>query len=201
MSPSLAATLVAGAYLLGSVSWSVVIVKLMQGLDVRTVGSGNAGATNALRAAGKKAGAAVLALDVAKGITAVAVPKALDASPAVVSGAAVAVVVGHVFPVFFGFRGGKGVATALGALGTLAPSAMALGVIVFLAVVAWKRYVSLGSIVTAAGFPLLVWITYREGPSLLLASGAIAILIVTKHSRNLQRLRRGTEPRLGGGGR
>ena len=200
MSPSLAATLVAGAYLLGSVSWSVVIVKLIQGLDVRTVGSGNAGATNALRAAGKKAGVAVLVLDVAKGITAVAVPKALDASPAVVSGAAVAVVLGHVFPVFFGFRGGKGVATALGALGTLAPSAMALGVVVFLAVVAWKRYVSLGSIVTAVIFPLLVWIT-GGGPWLLLASGAIAILIVTKHSRNLQRLKRGTEPRLGGGGR
>jgi len=168
LSPSLAATLVAGAYLLGSVSWSVVIVKLIQGLDVRTVGSGNAGATNALRAAGKKAG--------------------------------VAVVLGHVFPVFFGFRGGKGVATALGALGTLAPSAMALGVVVFLAVVAWKRYVSLGSIVTAVIFPLLVWIT-GGGPWLLLASGAIAILIVTKHSRNLQRLKRGTEPRLGGGGR
>jgi glycerol-3-phosphate acyltransferase PlsY len=207
MSPSLAATLVAGAYLLGSVSWSVVIVKLLQGLDVRTVGSGNAGATNVLRAAGKKAGAAVLALDVAKGVTAVAVPRALDAPPAVVSGAAVAVVVGHVFPVFFGFRGGKGVATALGALGTLAPSAMALGLVVFLAVVAWKRYVSLGSIVTAALFPLLVWITLRlrwsqsGGPWLLLASGAIAILIVTKHSRNLQRLRRGTEPRLGGGRR
>lgn len=200
MSPSLAATLVAGAYLLGSVSWSVVIVRLLQGLDVRTIGSGNAGATNALRAAGKKAGAAVLALDVAKGITAVAVPRALDAPPAVVSGAAVAVVVGHVFPVFFGFRGGKGVATALGALGTLAPSAMALGLVVFLAVVAWKRYVSLGSIVTAAIFPLLAWITDRE-PWLLLASGAIAILIITKHSRNLQRLRRGTEPQLGGGGR
>lgn len=206
MSPSLAATLVAGAYLLGSVSWSVVIVRLLQGLDVRTVGSGNAGATNVLRAAGKKAGAAVLALDVAKGITAVAVPRALEAPAAVVSGAAVAVVVGHVFPVFFGFRGGKGVATALGALGTLAPSAMALGLVVFLAVVAWKRYVSLGSIVTAAIFPLLVWITLRlrwsqsGGPWLLMASGAIAILIVTKHSRNLQRLRRGTEPQLGGGG-
>lgn len=203
MSPSLAATLVLGAYLLGSVSFSVVVVKLMQGLDVRTVGSGNAGATNALRAAGKKAGVAVLALDVIKGITAVAVPRALDASPAVVSGAAVAVVVGHVFPVFFGFRGGKGVATAAGALGMLAPSAMALGLVVFLAVVAWKRYVSLGSIVTAASFPLLVWITLRfrwlesGGPWLMLASGAIAILIVTKHSRNLQRLRRGTEPRLG----
>lgn len=200
MSPSLAATLVAGAYLLGSVSWSVVIVKLLQGLDVRTVGSGNAGATNVLRAAGKKAGAAVLVLDVAKGVTAVAVPRALDAPAAVVSGAAVAVVVGHVFPVFFGFRGGKGVATALGALGTMAPAAMALGIVVFLAVVAWKRYVSLGSIVTAAIFPFLVWMTYSE-PWLMVASGAIAILIVTKHSRNLQRLRRGTEPRLGGGGR
>jgi glycerol-3-phosphate acyltransferase PlsY len=205
MSPSLAATLVLGAYLLGSVSFGVVIVKLMQGLDVRTVGSGNAGATNALRAAGKKAGAAVLALDVIKGITAVAVPRALDAPPAVVSGAAVAVVVGHVFPAFFGFRGGKGVATAAGALGTLAPSAMALGLVVFVAVAAWKRYVSLASIVTAALFPLLVWITLRfrwlesGGPWLLLASGAIAVVIVTRHSRNLQRLRRGTEPRLGGG--
>ena len=207
MSPSLAATLVLGAYLLGSVSFGVVIVKLMQGLDVRTVGSGNAGATNALRAAGKKAGVAVLALDVIKGITAVAVPRALDAPPAVVSGAAVAVVVGHVFPAFFGFRGGKGVATAAGALGTLAPSAMALGLVVFVAVAAWKRYVSLASIVTAALLPLLVWITLRfrwsesGGPWLLLASGAIAVLIVTRHSRNLQRLRRGTEPRLGGGGR
>jgi acyl phosphate:glycerol-3-phosphate acyltransferase len=207
MSPSLAATLVLGAYLLGSVSFSVVVVKLMQGLDVRTVGSGNAGATNVLRAAGKKAGAAVLALDVIKGVTAVAVPRALDAPLAVVSGAAVAVVVGHVFPVFFGFRGGKGVATAAGALGTLAPAAMALGLVVFLAVVAWQRYVSLGSIVTAASFPLLVWISLRfrgsqsGAPWLLLASGAIAILIVTKHSRNLQRLRKGTEPRLGGGGR
>ena len=143
----------AGAYLLGSVSWSVVIVKLLQGLDVRTMGSGNAGATNVLRAAGKKAGVAVLALDVVKGITAVAVPRALDAPPAVVSGAAVAVVVGHVFPVFFGFRGGKGVATAAGALGTLAPPAMALGLVVFLVVVAWKRYVSLGSIVTAGALP------------------------------------------------
>ena len=207
MSPSLAATLVLGAYLLGSVSFGVVIVKLMQGLDVRTVGSGNAGATNALRAAGKKAGVAVLALDVIKGITAVAVPRALDAPPAVVSGAAVAVVVGHVFPAFFGFRGGKGVATAAGALGTLAPSAMALGLVVFVVVAAWKRYVSLASIVTAALLPLLVWITLRfrwsesGGPWLLLASGAIAVLVVTRHSRNLQRLRKGTEPRLGGGGR
>ncbi|HEX9945202.1 MAG TPA: glycerol-3-phosphate 1-O-acyltransferase PlsY [Thermoanaerobaculia bacterium] len=205
MSPGLAAALIAGAYLLGSVSFSVLVVKLVQGLDVRTVGSGNAGATNALRAAGRKAGAAVLALDVAKGVTAVAVPRVLDAPPAVMGGAAVAVVLGHVFPVFFGFRGGKGVATSAGALGTMAPASMVLGLVVFLAVLAWKRYVSLGSIVTAALFPFLVWITsYLHGQEsgvawLLLSSAAIAVIVIARHARNFQRLRNGTEPRLGEG--
>jgi len=203
MSPAAAIALVAGAYLLGSVSFSVVVVKVMQGLDVRTVGSGNAGATNVMRAAGKKAGVAVLALDVIKGMTAVAVPRALDAPPAVVGSAAVAVVLGHVFPVFFGFRGGKGVATSAGALGTLAPAAMAAGLAVFILVVFWKRYVSLGSMVTAVLFPLLVGLGARlgwpeyGGPWLVLASSAIALLIVIKHRNNLRRLRAGTEPRLG----
>lgn len=203
MSPGAAVALVAGAYLLGSISFSVVLVKVMQGLDVRTVGSGNAGATNAMRAAGKKAGAAVLALDVIKGMTAVAVPRALDAPPAVVGSAAVAVVLGHVFPVFFGFRGGKGVATSAGALGTLAPAAMAAGLAVFTLVVLWKRYVSLGSMVTAVLLPLLVGLGARlgwpeyGGPWLVLASAAIALLILIKHRNNLRRLRQGTEPRLG----
>jgi glycerol-3-phosphate acyltransferase PlsY len=203
MSPGTSIALIVGAYLLGSVSFSVLLVKLMQGLDVRTLGSGNAGATNALRVAGKKAGAAVLALDVIKGMTAVAVPRALDAPPAVVGGAAVAVVLGHVYPVFFGFRGGKGVATSAGALGTLAPAAMALGLVIFTLVVYWKRYVSLGSIVTASAFPFLAGLGarlgWREygGPWLTLSSTAIALLIVVKHQRNLRRLWRGTEPRLG----
>jgi glycerol-3-phosphate acyltransferase PlsY len=203
MSPGVAIALVAGAYLLGSVSFSVVLVKLAQGLDVRTVGSGNAGATNVMRAAGKKVGGAVLALDVIKGMTAVAVPRALDAPPAVIGSAAVAVVLGHVFPVFFGFRGGKGVATSAGALGMLAPAAMALGLAVFAAVVLWKRYVSLGSIVTAALFPFLAGLGIRlgwtkfGGPWLVLSSAGIGLLIVFKHQRNLQRLWRGTEPRLG----
>jgi len=203
MSPGFAAAVVVGAYLLGSVSFSVLVVRLVQGLDIRTVGSGNAGATNALRAAGRTAGAVVLVLDVAKGITAVAVPRALDATPSVVGGAAVAVVIGHVFPVFFGFRGGKGVATSAGALGTLAPAAMALGLVVFVTVVIWKRYVSLGSIVTAALIPLLVasclrlgWVR-SGGTWLLLPSTAIALIIIIRHARNLRRLRQGTEPRLG----
>ena len=203
MSAGLSVSLVVGAYLLGSVSFSVVIVKLIQGLDVRTVGSGNAGATNALRAAGRKAGAAVLALDITKGVTAVVVPRVLDAPPSVVGSAAVAVVLGHVYPVFFGFRGGKGVATSAGALGALAPVAMALGIVLFVAVVAWKRYVSLGSMVTAAAFPLLAWVGHRlgwsdyGGPWLLGSAAAIALVIVLRHAANLQRLRDGTEPRLG----
>lgn len=203
MSPGLAVALVAGAYLLGSVSFSVVIVRLLQGLDVRTVGSGNAGATNVLRAAGPKAGAAVLVLDITKGVTAVVVPRALDAPPAVVGGAAVAVVLGHVFPIFFGFRGGKGVATSAGALGALAPVALALGIVVFVAMVAWKRYVSLGSVVTAALFPWLAvlgqrlgWMDHGGGWTLLAAS-AIGLIIIAKHWKNLQRLRAGTELRLG----
>jgi acyl phosphate:glycerol-3-phosphate acyltransferase len=203
VSTGLSVALVAGAYLLGSISWSVLVVKVLQGMDVRSVGSGNAGATNVMRAAGKKAGAAVLLLDIGKGIAAVAVPRSLDAPPAVVGGAAVAVVLGHVFPVFFGFRGGKGVATSAGALGTLSPVAMVLGLLVFLAVVGWKRYVSLGSIVTAACFPLLAWISHREGWTehgggwTLLAGALIALLVVIKHQGNLKRLWRGTEPRLG----
>jgi glycerol-3-phosphate acyltransferase PlsY len=203
VSAGLAVSLVVGAYLLGSISFSVVIVRVLHGLDVRTVGSGNAGATNVLRAAGKKAGSAVLVLDVVKGVTAVVVPRVLDAAPAVVGSAAVAVVLGHVFPVFFGFRGGKGVATSAGALGALAPVAMALGLMLFLAVVAWKRYVSLGSMVTAAAFPFLAWLGHWMGWSdhggswLFASSAAIALLIVSTHTRNLQRLRDGTEPRLG----
>lgn len=203
MSTGQSVALVAGAYLLGSISWSVLLVRLLQGMDVRSVGSGNAGATNVMRAAGKKAGAAVLLLDVGKGIAAVAVPRSLDAPPAVVGGAAVAVVLGHVFPVFFAFRGGKGVATSAGALGTLSPVAMALGLLVFLAVVIWKRYVSLGSIVTAAFFPLLAWVSHRRGWTehgggwTILAGALIALLVVIKHQGNLRRLWRGTEPRLG----
>jgi len=120
-----------------------------------------------------------------------------------VGSAAVAVVLGHVYPVFFGFRGGKGVATSAGALGALAPVAMALGIVLFVVLLVWKRYVSLGSMVTAAAFPLLVFLCCRlgwsvyGGPGMIGASVAIALVIMAKHARNLKRLRDGTEPRLG----
>jgi acyl phosphate:glycerol-3-phosphate acyltransferase len=197
------AGIVLGAYLLGSISFSYLIVKAREGMDVRTVGSGNAGATNVLRASGKGPAAAVLLLDMTKGVLAVAVARWLQTAPAVVGAAAVAVVLGHVFPVFLGFRGGKGVATSAGALGALAPGAMLFTLLVFVAVVFWKRYVSLGSITAAAAFPLLAWTGQRMGwvangdPWLIAASAAIALIIVIKHRTNLRRLLQGVEPRLG----
>lgn len=199
-----AAAIVGGAYLLGAVSWSYLIVKAMQGRDVRTVGSGNAGATNVARVAGKAAGAAALALDCAKGVAAVLVAHALDAPPAVAAAAAVAVVVGHVFPIFLGFRGGKGVATAAGVLAALSPVALALDLVVFLLVVAWKRYISLGSMVAAACFPLILAAAAAlghppaDGGWAVLAAALIALLILVRHRGNLARLRRGAEPRMFG---
>ncbi len=194
--------LLAGAYLLGSVSFSYLIVRLLQGRDVRTVGSGNAGATNVLRAAGKLPGVVALVLDAGKGVAAVAAARALDAPPAAVAAAAVAVVLGHVFPVFLGFRGGKGVATAAGAMGALAPLVMVLAILVFLVVAAATRYVSLGSVLAAVSFPLLFaagraggWIA--GDPWVLPAGAVIAALIVWKHRGNLARLARGSERRLG----
>jgi glycerol-3-phosphate acyltransferase PlsY len=193
---------VVAAYLLGSISFSYLIVKLAKGRDVRTVGSGNAGATNVMRAAGKAAGAAALLLDCGKGIAAVEGARALGAPGAVVGAAAAAVVVGHVFPVFLGFRGGKGVATAAGALGALAPGVLALGIVLFILVLAWKRYVSLGSIVAAASFPLLLaagwllgWLR-PPGAGPVVASCFIVALVVARHAANLDRLRRGVEPRI-----
>lgn len=195
--------LVVAAYLLGSVSFSFLIVKIKEGRDVRTVGSGNAGATNVLRASGPAAAALALMLDLAKGVAAVLGTRLLEAPPPVIGGAAFAVVLGHVFPVFLGFRGGKGVATAAGALGALEPLAMLATLVVFVAVVLWKRYVSLGSIVAALVFPLLAWAGHLLGwipdvtPSVVIASAAIAALVLFRHRSNLARLRRGAEPRLG----
>lgn len=202
MSGTTGLALVVAAYLLGSVSFSYLIVKLKEGRDVRSVGSGNAGATNVLRSSGLRAAALTLLLDVGKGVAAVLGTRLMDASPPVVGGAAFAVVLGHIFPVFLGFRGGKGVATAAGALGALEPGAMLATLVVFVAVVVWKRYVSLGSIVAALVFPLLAWmgdrlVWFHSDPSVVIASAAIASLILFRHRGNLDRLRRGVESRLG----
>jgi len=203
---ALYAALILGAYLLGSISWSYLIVRFLIGRDVRTVGSGNAGATNVMRAAGKGAGIAALLLDAGKGIGAVVAARVAAAPPAVVGAAAVAVALGHVYPIFFGFRGGKGVATSAGAMGALAPLALGLTFLIFLGVVLWRRYISLGSVLAGASFPVMVLLCQELGwetsgreaiPWRLLAAVTLGLLIVLKHLGNLRRIASGTEPRLG----
>jgi glycerol-3-phosphate acyltransferase PlsY len=202
MSKGFAVAIVVAAYLLGSIPFSYLIVRVLGGQDVRKVGSGNVGATNAMRAAGAKAGAIALLLDFSKGVGAVVLARLADAASPVVGAAAVAVMLGHVFPIFLGFRGGKGVATSAGAFAALAPLALVITLAVFVAIVAWKRYVSIGSITAAALFPLLVLALQRLDwmePDLWLvaASAAIALIVIVKHRTNLARLRQGIEPKLG----
>jgi glycerol-3-phosphate acyltransferase PlsY len=196
------ALLLAGAYLLGSLPFSYAIVKIKTGRDVRTLGSGNAGATNVARSAGKAAGLLAVLLDVGKGAAAVLIARTLAAPPAVMGGAAFAVVLGHCLPVFLGFRGGKGAATGGGALAVLAPVAALLSAVLLVLVIAWRRYVSLGTMTAAIAAPFLVLLLQRLGRApagswLPLTTAAIAALILIRHRDNLRRLRAGTEPRAG----
>ena len=197
------ALLIVGSYLLGSISFSLVAVYLLKHSDLRRIGSGNAGATNVLRAAGRWPALVVLALDIAKGIVPVRIARALGAPAEIAAAAALAVVLGHVFPLFFGFRGGKGVATGFGALLQLFPLPGVAALVIFLALVLFTRYVSLGSIVAAASLPLAAWLFGRAGwapaPSaavLALATAAVAV-VVLRHSGNISRLLAGAERRLG----
>ncbi|MCY3963942.1 MAG: glycerol-3-phosphate 1-O-acyltransferase PlsY [Acidobacteria bacterium] len=199
---------VALSYLLGSLPWSYLIVRLHRGIDVRTIGSRSAGATNVLRASGKSAALLALLLDAAKGAAAVVLARSLEVGSWWLAAAAVAAVAGHVFPVFLGFRGGKGVATAAGVLALLVPGAAVGALAVFIVVVAWRRYVSLGSISAAVALPLLVGVYWwsgafrgdhgvDSGPALLAGTAAIAVLVILKHHANVRRLLAGTESRLG----
>lgn len=199
---------VLAAYLLGSVPFSFLIVRIHRGIDVRTIGSRSAGATNVLRASGKLAALLALLLDVAKGAAAVALAQALEVGSWWLAAAAVAAVAGHVFPVFLVFRGGKGVATAAGVLVLLAPWAGLGALAVFVLLVIWKRYVSLASISAAASLPLLVAARWGSGAfadapgpdhgaAMLAGVFAIAVLVIAKHRSNIGRLRAGAESRLG----
>jgi len=195
--------LVLAAYLLGSIPFSYLIVKARTGKDVRTVGSGNVGATNAMRAAGKVAGVVAGLLDAGKGAAAVLIARELGAPPAVTGGVAFAAVLGHCYPLFLRFRGGKGGATGAGTMAVLAPPAALASVVVFALVIRWKRYVSLATVTAAATTPLFVLTLQRLGilPAggwLPLTTTAIATLIVIRHHQNLRRLHARTEPRIGG---
>jgi glycerol-3-phosphate acyltransferase PlsY len=194
----IAAALVGVAYLIGSVSFAVLLVRLRTGRDIRTEGSGNAGATNVLRSHGRVLGLAVAGLDIAKGAVAVLLVRALTADPRCAAAAGLAVVVGHVFPLFYGFRGGKGVATAVGAFAVLAPLATLVCVGIFIVVVAVTRYVSLGSVVAMVLLPPISGMLFRAPRAVVAAAAAVAVLIVIKHRENLRRLALGDERKLGG---
>ena len=183
------------AYLLGSIPFGYLIVRGKVGADIRETGSGGTGATNVSRRAGKTAGVLTLLLDAAKGCAAVLIAKALTGDDWVIAAAAIAALVGHIFPVWLRFRGGKGVATGVGIFLMLAPVALLCAGVIFVAIVALTRYVSLGSIIAAILIPVFVWLLSDLRP-LLIAAIVGGALIVFAHRGNIQRLASGTESRI-----
>lgn len=194
------------SYLLGSIPFGYLLVRIFRGEDVRRAGSGNIGATNVSRKS-PALGVATLLLDALKGAAAVWLAAFLCSrmrtpevsSFGVMSLAALFAVLGHIFPVWLKFRGGKGVATGLGSFAMIAPEAVLAAVGVFLAVVLLFRYVSLGSIAAVAVFPVLVWLLHEYGsaPVSLALISSVSLLIVAKHHQNIRRLFAGSENRIG----
>jgi acyl phosphate:glycerol-3-phosphate acyltransferase len=185
------------AYLLGAIPFGYLLVRLTTGRDVRASGSGNIGATNVLRTTGRAAGVATLLLDIAKGYAAVWIAGRLTGGePIWMSLAALAVMGGHAFPVFLRFKGGKAVASFVGAFLCLTPLALICALIVFLVIVARSRYISLGSICAAATFPLAVWIVQHPQLPVFFASVIAAVFIIVRHRENIRRLHEGTEHRF-----
>jgi len=185
---------VVAAYLLGSIPFALILVRVTTGLDVRRKGSGNVGATNAARMAGWGVGVLVAVLDVGKGAAPVLVMTAINPSGRWVGATAVAAVVGHCFPVWLGFRGGKGVATGVGAFLAIAPAAVAGALVVWVIVLVLRRVVSLASMTASAAFPILLFFLRRQDPYTMGAAVAVAVVIVIRHHSNIRRLLAGTEP-------
>jgi glycerol-3-phosphate acyltransferase PlsY len=206
------------AYLLGSIPFGYLIVRATKGADVRATGSGGTGATNVSRRAGKTAGVVTLLLDALKGVAAVAIAKVVLglpffgegtlAGPALenaywwVAAAAIAVIMGHIFPVWLRFRGGKGVATGVGVFLVLTPLAVVLAGVIFVLLVWRTRYVSLGSILAAVSIPLFVLLRnvfvqpVTAFMPIMSAAMAGAMLILFAHRENIGRLKNGTENRF-----
>jgi len=187
------------AYLLGSIPFGYILVRLFRKQDVREQGSGNIGATNVARSGGTKLGIVTLILDVGKAYAAVEIAKHLaPGNYDVAVAAAVAAIMGHIFPVWLGFRGGKGAASALGVILALTwPSAIGI-LLVFIAVFALTRYVSLASIIGSATFPLFgFYFVAQHTPMVKFGFVFISILIIVKHHDNIRRLMNGTESRFG----
>jgi glycerol-3-phosphate acyltransferase PlsY len=188
------------SYLLGSIPFGYLLVRIFKGEDVRTSGSGNIGATNVARKS-PMLGATTLLLDAVKGLAAVLLARVLFSGPnqkLIMTTAALFAVLGHLFPVWLKFRGGKGVATSLGAFILLTPISILCMVGLFLMVAVAFRYVSLGSVAVAAAFPLLAWALHESvDPRQLLLIAAVSALVIWKHRQNIGRLAAGTESKFG----
>ena len=186
------------AYLLGSIPFGYLIVRWQRGIDVRKTGSGSIGATNVMRNLGITGFAMTFLLDFSKGIASVLIASRLtSANPVWVAAAAVGAIVGHCFPVWLKFRGGKGVATAVGVFLALAPLEVGIALVLFAVIVATTRYVSLGSIVATGAFPVLLYFIDHPPAPIVAGAAFSAVIIITRHSANIGRLLRGVENRVG----
>jgi acyl phosphate:glycerol-3-phosphate acyltransferase len=184
------------AYLLGSIPFALLLARRWSATDLRLFGSGNLGAANVMRASGLTAGVLVAVLDMAKGAASVWLAERFAANAAAPAAAGLAAIVGHIYPVWLRFRGGKGVATACGVFSVLAPLAVPPALAIFVGSVWLTKYISLGSILASLALPPLAYVTGSSTPSIAAAIGAAA-LIIFRHRSNVARLRARTEPRVG----
>lgn len=185
---------VLAAYLIGGIPFGLLVVRLMTGRDVRAAGSGNIGATNVLRTTGRAAGVITLVLDAAKGWFAVWLAAYLTGNSVVwMSAAAFAVLAGHAFPAWLRFKGGKAVASFVGAYLFLTPLPIVAVLLLFVFLVGWTRYLSLGSVIAAGLFPLACWMILHPDWPVLLSAAAAACLIIWRHADNIRRIRDGNE--------
>lgn len=183
-------------YVVGTIPFALLVTRRVGGRDLRRVGSGNVGAANVLRTTGAPAAAAVMALDVGKGSAAMLLARGMGLSDAGAAAVAAAAVVGHVFPIWLRFRGGKGVATACGVFMVQAPAATGLAVAAFAGIVCATRYVSLGSLVASVVLVLAVCLNRSPAPVVACAIG-VAALVICRHRSNIVRLHAGRERRIG----
>lgn len=188
---------VLAAYLIGSIPFALILARRWGGADLRRAGSGNLGAANVFRTSGATPGILVALLDAAKGAASVLLAQRWSVGAEWPAAAGVAAMLGHVFPVWVGFRGGKGVATAAGAFSVLAPAA-ALSALGVFATGAWiTRYISFASVLAAVALPPIAYV-FGSPSAVVTAAVLAAVLIIIRHRTNLMRLRTGTERRIGG---
>jgi len=183
-------------YFLGSIPFAYLLARRHRGVDLRLAGSGNVGAANLLRITTKKIGVSAMALDMGKGIASVLVARQIDPGAAGPAVAGIAAVLGHIYPVWLGFRGGKGVATTCGVFSILAPQATAIAGIFFIITVWWTKYISLGSVVASAVLGPLAYLT-GSSEFTVIAAFVVAAIVIHRHRSNLGRVFAGIERRIG----